>query len=694
MKTSLYIGDRLVDTKEDGLILFNYSSGDVTDPAVVMNSFTQSITLPGTPSNNAIFGHYYRLDRTTPTGGYNALKRIPFQLFNEAGEVLESGYAKLDAIRSDNNGVKEYSVTLFGGLGGFLYGLTYYEDGSKKTLASLTFPNLGDYFTINRNSVKAAWDALNNEDYEDTEYGTINFAPAYNGMPGEFFDYNKAVYKEGTTQQNKLYGIVTSSSGYTPKAGANGAILLEMQNKHTEWEMQEFRSYLQRPILSLRSLIFALADDASRADGYHFEVSPALIASHYISKGWMTLALPKYEYFSNSYTIYSTQLFDGTGSPADYLLALVKMFGLYLHYDSANKTITLMPRGGYYDNVRIDLTGRIERAKDITPYAMDARRYEWKTQEMGAFAKEYEEKFGSSYGSELVTTGYEFNAETKDVLSGIILKGAPEVLESSALFRVFGGVSGDRGEALNYCFKPTFYEDVKWRLYKSISGGTEETEMRVANPVDFGGITYTNTPNKYTDFFVKVQLHGEDNKSEVGQDVLLFFNGTIPPPSHYAGGIAIYEANFRITDDTAEMLFLNSGRPCWDATPANGILCNAIPQFTRFLEGGESHYNLEMGDPKVSALEDPRPLFCGVYSYCWARYLADRYDKDTKVVRARVNLRGLRCDADLLRHFYYFDGVLWVLNKVINHSVTTPDLTECEFIKVADTRAYTNGQNF
>ena len=42
-KISLYIADQLVDLDDQSFILFNYTMEDMTNPAIVRNSFSQSI---------------------------------------------------------------------------------------------------------------------------------------------------------------------------------------------------------------------------------------------------------------------------------------------------------------------------------------------------------------------------------------------------------------------------------------------------------------------------------------------------------------------------------------------------------------------------------------------------------------------------------------------------------------------------
>jgi hypothetical protein len=79
----------------------------------------------------------------------------------------------------------------------------------------------------------------------------------------------------------------------------------------------------------------------------------------------------------------------------------------------------------------------------------------------------------------------------------------------------------------------------------------------------------------------------------------------------------------------------------------------------------------------------------GIFAQYWAGYIADRYDKDTRVLTCRADLRGLRVDADLLRNFFYYDGAIWALNKITNYSLTTWDDTEIELVKVHDKANYT-----
>lgn len=700
-KISLYIADSLVDIDDQNLVLFNYTMDDMTNPTIVKNSYSQQVTLPATSANNAIFGDYFRMDRETTGTSFNALKKTPFVIYDEMDNILERGYVKLDKVTRNGDAVKSYTISLFGGLGGFFYNLMYKEDGTKKSLADLHYElNTGiidpytDDMAITKSIVNTAWNALANPTYHGF-FEFINFAPCYNGYPSINFDANKAVYKRPTTGTKIMPNLYVQQDGYTPMQGADNTILLEMENKHTEWEMQDLRSYLQRPVISLKYLFRAFTLSYNSGD-YNFVLDGEFFNEDnaWFREGWMTL--PMFDRNKIDPSLFVTaQLLQGTDTPADYLIGFAKMFGLVFLYDAPSNTITLTGRNLVYnDNNVIDLSRRISRDDDVTPFLMDSQFYSFETEMFGEYPKEYKERFMQTYGGQRVNTGYEFNAETNDVLKGIVYKGGADVLETSALYQVFGGDSDSFGSFRNYLFKVPFFENVKWKLYKTDADGKVQTLTCEPLPGWVAPLRYS-MDNTYRDFMTKVQLHAEDNKSENGSNVLLFFNGMVETPVYTQAGTAIEEVVFHLSDDTPAMLALNGGKPCWDVSLIgdNILDIESLPNFRRWeMYEGEMRYSWDFGDPMETATSESLELNKGLYHNFWRQYINDKFNVDTKIVRAKVDLSGYQVNGELLRKFYWFDNSIWVLNKIINHSLTTYDLTDCEFIKVQDMTNYTDGQ--
>ena len=264
----------------DGLLLFTYAAGDLDNPAVVQNAYTKEVVLPPTNRNARIFGNAERPDKVAGADdAFNTLARTPFVLKGESGEVLESGYVKLE----ESSEADGYRVTLYGGLGSFLYGLMYGEDGSKKSLASLTWGatiDAGLSFAINATRVQSAWDYLHNT-YAgsiNSPHAVVNFAPMHNGRPTDF-DCNKGMIPVGGAH---------GCPAVPDEFGRNGYALAEFGREFNEWEVRDLRSYLQRPVFNIRALLSALADVRNNG-GYAFDWSA--IADKWYADAWMTLPM-------------------------------------------------------------------------------------------------------------------------------------------------------------------------------------------------------------------------------------------------------------------------------------------------------------------------------------------------------------------------------------------------------------------
>ena len=219
-KIQLYIGGELADLDNGSFLLLNYTMEELSNPTIVRNSFSKQITLKGTPQNNKIFGDIYRNDRLTQYGGgytgvdFDPTRKTPFTIYNEMGEILESGYLKLDKVTTTKKRT-EYSVTLYGGLGSFLYGLSYKANGEKMAIADLDFGETLD-FTIDRDAVADAWARLGGDTSKPAKWDIVNFIPGYMGLPPSPFDANKVLhYKQPSSNfQNCPPAIESSYTHY------------------------------------------------------------------------------------------------------------------------------------------------------------------------------------------------------------------------------------------------------------------------------------------------------------------------------------------------------------------------------------------------------------------------------------------------------------------------------------------------
>ena len=373
-------------------------------------------------------------------------------------------------------------------------------------------------------------------------------------------------------------------------------------------------------------------------------------------------------------------LLGSTKTPADYLLSFAKTFGLYFVVEPSTKEVTLCWRSDFFNGGTIDLTKRIDRRSiSLKPLAVESKWFVLKDETKGKFADEYAKTYGATYGSKKVNTGYEFNDETKDILSSSVLKGAVTALERSGYFNTVlrpGSV-----------FVPSVFLDNGCTYTLWNDGKSYDTEIQTPPATGTTITYYNNDPGYDYEFANKLQLHDASGKAVDGEDILVFFEG-----------VNDYEY-FKVSDDDATMYNITGGKACWNLDPGNpaGL---TIPSFQRYTwRSGWYHVrsSLDYGEPREMATlrqiysdGDTRAL----YARAWRSYLTDRYDGDTKVMTCKVDLAGLRVDAGLLRNFYWYEGALWVLNKIKNYSMTTHAPTDCEFVQVQDKDNYTNGQNF
>lgn len=282
----LYIGNNEVEFSTPPEILYTYQETDTTNPTVIKNSFSKTITIEGTPSNNQLFGHFWSVQRlqNTSTEGegvyFNASRKIPFQLFLDS-ELYESGYVKLDNVSTEGKKVI-YSITLYGGIGDFFFSLNTTDDGDKKKLSDLEF-DTDLTFTANIDTVKEAWDNLGGV---NEKWNTINFMTAYNGLPEDFDSQRVLINTNGT---NLVKAKIQDGKTYRT---TNGFVMADLPEEMTEWEMRDLRSYLQRPIISMKKIVEACCKQENNG-GYDVVLDVDFFneSNPYWTKTWLTLPI-------------------------------------------------------------------------------------------------------------------------------------------------------------------------------------------------------------------------------------------------------------------------------------------------------------------------------------------------------------------------------------------------------------------
>lgn len=288
----LYLGGRKVEFMEIPQICMNYTQEELTNPTIIRNSFSKTITIEGTPVNNSIMGCFHDMTRITDMedgnfiGAYfNPSRKLDFVLYRN-GEAVERGYAKLDSVRKTGKHI-QYNISLYGGLGQFLYGLAYDDEGNELKLSDLNY-DVDIDISVDKDTVSRAWKYLTDPtpNVVNSTYDTINFAPCYNGIPDDFSTDKVAINSNSLPNEFQIY---TSSGNYTT---VDGWMLGELQGEKTEWEMKDLRSYHQRPVIRVKKIIEACCNPVNNG-GYDVELDSDFFNSDnpYYEDTWMTLPL-------------------------------------------------------------------------------------------------------------------------------------------------------------------------------------------------------------------------------------------------------------------------------------------------------------------------------------------------------------------------------------------------------------------
>ena len=656
----LYINNTLVDLDQGSndtfSILLQKTRTDYTNPTILKNSFTKTVSLPGTDSNNKLFNQIWKLDRTQWKGAFNPSYRSPFLLL-ENGSLVECGYVKLDSVKI--NKTNSYDCTFYGELGNILYGLTYRTNEETQDTIPLT---LGDLiydqdlkFDINKDVVLSAWNRLDNLDSDTFSiYDTINFAVCYDGIPeAENFDPKKILtsikdvngvreasvfwdgetylpkeFPQGKTVDGKYYSYLNLKQTRSDPEGS--FILAELKNGITPIEARDFRSYLNRPILRVKKVFEAIRRYMTANLGWELDLTDPFFDSEEYKSQWITLSMlseinPNVE----SGTVFSqSELLSHTSSPSSYLISYCKIYGIYIEPDLQTHKLKLIRLPRFFSDKVTDLKLDLSQGIEVTPLSFDKSSYTFDYGEGQAEnVKAYKEKYGIAYGSKKVNTGFRFDASTAKYINNNIFNIATDAIEQSGYYKFnFDSITQE-----NFPIAVAAQAEPPEMKYFRVDQTTHKPIFNDDGSVDSYGATMTigryhkDTPiqwgyeyadNRWSgltkgiwnDTHARLQFHGENNKATDGKNVLIRYNGK---SSAKAGYVLSY--NSTPTDiKSDDNIFVDN----IDFTGTNnrGKLAYLVSDdnpFVKQIVGSNCYYDkfyMETNEPYLNVI-DSLPLF-------------------------------------------------------------------------------------
>ena len=133
-------------------------------------------------------------------------------------------------------------------------------------------------------------------------------------------------------------------------------------------------------------------------------------------------------------------LLGGGHTPAEYLLSYCKMFGLQMVSHKGEKVIDIKMRKNLYSSSVTDINGRIDRGRGVekVPFAFNARWYLFGNEAQGEFATYFKSRYNRPFGQFRVNTGYEFDANEKQMTKDIVFNNVCSLMEASPYFCTLG----------------------------------------------------------------------------------------------------------------------------------------------------------------------------------------------------------------------------------------------------------------
>lgn len=286
----VFISGREVELSTPLDIPMTYTAEEMKNPTIVKVGYSKTITIQGTQTNNQIFGEMWNLERTQLYGlgggvNFNPSQRVSCQIYHN-GDLIEEGYVKMDSIEKNGKQIV-YNLTFYASLADFFYKMTYGDDGEEMTLADLDYTDENNRdidlsFNINKDAVNDAWNNIGKG-----KWSVINFAPCYNGRPEGFSSDMAVINMSGNTSFQE--SVTEGGKTYSAR---NGYVLAQLNKEYTEWETRDLRSYLQRPVLSVKGMWRAFQKKATEL-GFQMELDPTFFNDDnpYYSSAYMTLPM-------------------------------------------------------------------------------------------------------------------------------------------------------------------------------------------------------------------------------------------------------------------------------------------------------------------------------------------------------------------------------------------------------------------
>ena len=184
MEVRIYLENYQIDTDDNSIIAMTMCYSYLEDPTTVAGDYSKTIKIPGTVSNNKIFGQIWNLDRTVLYGDsntsvyFNPSKKTEAKIYI-GPELFKTGYVQLNNIIKDKN-VITYEITFYSELCNVLHNLL------DSSLCNLNLPSNGLRHNINAFNIDSINNSTSNNLGNYMKYG-LTIDGVYDGFRADYW---------------------------------------------------------------------------------------------------------------------------------------------------------------------------------------------------------------------------------------------------------------------------------------------------------------------------------------------------------------------------------------------------------------------------------------------------------------------------------------------------------------------------
>lgn len=361
-------------------------------------------------------------------------------------------------------------------------------------------------------------------------------------------------------------------------------------------------------------------------------------------------------------------------TPFEVIIKYAKLNNLVFYYDKDNRNVTLMTRQKYFANSKdniLDWTDKIDWSKGMsfTPLNWDTKYicFNYDDADIDRL-KDFQDKYGFTYGSKKIKTSYKFNNETKDLL-------------------------GDNSDNIFPSATMSEYQYTTQQIHQLVTTG-QQIE-----------------PELSWEYFV---LNRKGDKSANVANGFYFRNWYAYwwPIGYWdnksKGNTTFSSTAVWITDDCDYELQANNfcTQLVWRKQSPNNVSqgtdidnCNYVkgkvlvnyyyPGLCEYSEDG--NHCILFSQPREDYFNPQGVYFRNsndMYSTAWQSYIEEMYNEQNKKVTAMVWLTPVDWMKFQINKYVRINNVIYMVNKIIDYMPGTDGTTKVELVQIWNPDAY------